>query len=82
VYCLLISRITERGKLALILVTIFGVVSILNLLTQIGEIFKGDPLVLAFSLGANFLQAVALVLLFLPMSREWFRPAQQVEDVS
>jgi hypothetical protein len=55
---------------------------LLRSVAQVGAI-NCDPLVLAFSLGANCLQAVALVLLSLPMSsRDWFRRARQVEDVS
>jgi hypothetical protein len=76
VYCLLVSRIAERSKLARIILSILGGVSAINLVGGIGEVFKrfeADPLVVAFGLGAGCLQIVAVVLLFVPSSRNWFR---------
>jgi hypothetical protein len=74
-YCLLVSRISERGKVALILLSILGVVSAINLVGNMGHVleqFESDPFVIALEFCANCLQVVALVLLFVPVSRNWF----------
>ena len=78
VYSLLVSRVSERSKFALILLLVVGVLSALNLASNasgLPEAFKTDPLVAGLGLAANVLLIVALVLLCLPASREWFRRA-------
>jgi hypothetical protein len=74
IYCLLVSRISSRGKFSLIIMTILGVTSVINVLFNIGNIFSrfgNDPFVYALDLGANCLHVAAVVLLFVPASRRW-----------
>jgi uncharacterized membrane protein len=76
IYCLLVSRVSERSKLALIVLSIVGGLSVINLLSDIGIIVRamieGD-LVVALGFAASGLQIVALVLLFSPTGRGWLR---------
>jgi hypothetical protein len=75
VYCLLVSRISERSKLALIVLSVLAVVSIINLVANLGSISKqmeSNPLVAALGVAATCMQTIALVLLLMPSSREWF----------
>lgn len=79
VYCLLVSRISERGKLARIILSIVGVMSAIDLagnIRKVFERFEADPFVVALGVSAGCLQIAALVLLFVPASRNWFRGAE------
>jgi hypothetical protein len=76
IYCLLVSRISERGQLALILLSIVGAISAIGVVANVGillESFKSDLSVIALEFGARCLQTGGLALLFVPTSREWLR---------
>jgi ribose/xylose/arabinose/galactoside ABC-type transport system permease subunit len=80
IYCLLVSRASERSKLALILLSIVGVVSAIDIAANAGSLFEkfqNDPFVVTLGFGATCLQTTGLVLLFAPSSREWFRQRPQ-----
>ena len=80
VYCLLVSRISDRSKVALILLSIVGAITILNVVTNLGTLFEQfaqNPFVVAFGYAAAILQTVGLALLFVPASREWFKQRPQ-----
>lgn len=82
IYFLLVSRISERSKLALIVLSIVGVLSTINLLSDIGAIVRGmiaGDLAVALGFAASSLQIVALGLLLVPTSRYWWRNPAAVE---
>lgn len=81
IYCLLVSRISERSKFALVILSGVGVLSAFNLMTSITrmtETFGTDPLLTTLDASASCLHMVAVVLLFVPASREWFRRTEIV----
>jgi hypothetical protein len=81
IYCLLVSRVSERSNLVRILLSILGVLSAIKLLANAGNIFEQferAPFVVAFAVGANCLQVAAVVLLLVPASRHWFRQTEAV----
>jgi hypothetical protein len=79
-YCLLVSRVSERSNLALILLSLVGAVSAIDVIANVGSLFEkfgNDPFVVALGFSATCLQTIGLVLLFAPTSREWFRQRPQ-----